>query len=273
MKVPLSLLCADTDYDITRMQPQLFVARDFEHLFEVLEEFEATLSWKRGGDFGLQEALRARTVNHLVLSDGREVTARVVEALPGLRPVTKGLSTALVRLDGPVLVSRAGKAEGKPWPGLALVAFGAGELPDQGHFQLDLASGLKLQGFAVGGGEVLNLRGELAGRPVELPSVAQLFLSSSLPSVAGGPADPGAWDRWFGELNAFSEGEGEAQARARKASALHPSLASLYREVRAQRESQRLDARRLEQIARAASDFPDDWLLRVEIDELRASRA
>jgi phenylalanine-4-hydroxylase len=272
-KVPLSLLCADTDYDITRMQPQLFVARDFEHLFEVLEEFEATLSWKRGGDFGLQEALRARTVNHLVLSDGREVTARVVEALPGFRPVTEGLSTALVRLDGPVLVSRAGKAEGKPWPGLALVAFGAGELPDRGHFQLDLASGLKLQGFAVGGGEVLNLRGELAGRPVELPSVAQLFLSSSLPSVAGGPADPGAWDRWFGELNAFSEGEGETQARARKASALHPSLASLYREVRAQRESQRLDARRLEQIARAASDFPDDWLLRVEIDELSASRA
>ncbi|HEX8823385.1 MAG TPA: aromatic amino acid hydroxylase, partial [Archangium sp.] len=35
-KVPLSVACADTEYDITRMQPQLFVARDFEHLFEVL---------------------------------------------------------------------------------------------------------------------------------------------------------------------------------------------------------------------------------------------
>ena len=49
-KVPLSLVCADTEYDITRMQPQLFVARDFDHLFEVLEAFEATLGWRRGAD-------------------------------------------------------------------------------------------------------------------------------------------------------------------------------------------------------------------------------
>jgi len=46
-KLPLSIQCADTEYDITRMQPQLFVARDFEHLFEVLAEFESTLAWKR----------------------------------------------------------------------------------------------------------------------------------------------------------------------------------------------------------------------------------
>ena len=38
--------------------------------FEVLEAFEATMAWKRGGDFGLEEALRARTLNHLVLADG-----------------------------------------------------------------------------------------------------------------------------------------------------------------------------------------------------------
>jgi phenylalanine-4-hydroxylase len=272
-KVPLSRVCADTEYDITRMQPQLFVARDFEHLFEVLAEFEATLAWKRGGDYGLKEAIQARTVNHLVLSDGREITARVVETVPGTRPVTEGLASALVRLEGPVMVSRGGKDGSKPWPGLALVAFGAGELPDRGSFQLELASGLKLRGFAVGGGEVLNLQGELDGRPVELPSVTQLFLSEGLPSVAGGPADPGAWDHWFGELNAFSEGEGEAQARAKKAAALHPSLATLYREVRTMRESRKLDPKRLEQIARAATDFQDDWLLKLEAEELKKSQA
>ena len=272
-KLPLSIQCVETEYDITCMQPQLFVARDFEHLFEVLAEFEATLAWKRGGDYGLREAERARSVNHLVLADGREVTGRVVQTQPGVPAVTEGLSTALVHLEGPVMVSRAGKAEGKPWPGLALVAFGAGTLPDKGPFQLELASGLKLSGFAVGGGEVLNLRGELDGRPVELPRVAQLFLSTGLPSVAGGPADPGAWDRWFGELNAFSEGEDEAKARARKATALHPSLAALYREVRSLRESKSVQARRLEQLARAATDFPDDWLLNVELEELKQSLA
>lgn len=269
-KVPHGLVSADTEYDITRMQPQLFVAHDFEHLFEVLAEFEATLAWKRGGDYGLDEAIRACTVNHLVLSDGREVTGRVVEAIPGMRPVAEGLDTALARVEGPIMVSRGGHALGMPSPQQALVAFGAGELPERGPFSLEFASGLKVQGFAMGGGEVLNLRAELGGKRLEVPSVAWLFVSAGLPSVAGGPADTSTWDEWFGELNAFSEGEGEAQARARKATALHPSLAALYREVRTLREGKSFTPERLEQIARAATDFPDDWLLRVEVDELRA---
>src|SRR5512145_2253653 len=75
-KLPLTAGCADVAYDITRMQPQLFVARDFDQLFEVLDDFVATLSWKRGGDAGLDEAVRARTVNHLVLSGGRELSGK-----------------------------------------------------------------------------------------------------------------------------------------------------------------------------------------------------
>ena len=271
-KVPLSLECAETEYDITRMQPQLFVARDFEHLFQVLEQFEATLAWKRGGDYGLREAQRARSVNHLVLADGREVTGRVVELFEGVRPVKEGLSTALVRLAGPVMLSRDAQAQGKPWQSPTLVAFGSGTLPERGDFQLELASGLRLEGFAVGGGEVLRLKVKLGERTLEqLPPVARLFLSEGLPSVAGGPADPGAWDRWFGELSAFTEGDGEAQARARKAEALPPALAALYREVRALRESgeRRLD--RLEALIQAANAHPDEWLLWAELNELRES--
>ncbi|QSQ24491.1 aromatic amino acid hydroxylase [Pyxidicoccus parkwayensis] len=273
-KLPLGVACADTEYDITRMQPQLFVARDFEHLFEVLKEFESTLAWKRGGDFGLAEALRCRTVNHLVLADGREVTGRVLEMVAAPKQVAPGLGTALVRLDGPVMASRGGKAlEGKPWNGPALVAFGAGTLPERGTFRLVMESGLELEGFAAGGGEVLALRGRLAGRELDLPAVTKLFVSTHLPSVAGGPADPEAWDQWFGELSAFSEGDGESKARSRKAMALHPSLAALYREVRQMREARAVKPERLAQIAAAATDFPDDWLLRTEVDELRAPRA
>jgi phenylalanine-4-hydroxylase len=270
-KVPLSLGCADTAYDITRMQPQLFVARDFEHLFQVLEEFEATLAWKRGGDYGLREAWRARSVNHLVLSDGREVTGKVREMIAGAHPVANGLRTAMVLMEGPVLLSRESKALGVPTQGTTLVAFGAGSLPEHGEFRLELASGLRLEGFAVGRGEVLHLRGTLAGRELELPSVARLFLSEGLPSVAGGPADPGAWDRWFGELDSFTEGDGEARARARKAEALPPILAALYREVRALRESGEVPPGQLEQLSQAAAAFPEDWLLREELAELRAS--
>ncbi|MCE9667992.1 aromatic amino acid hydroxylase [Myxococcus stipitatus] len=269
-KLPLDVSCVDTDFDITRMQPQLFVARDFEHLFEVLAQFESTLAWKRGGDHGLEEARKARTVNHLVLADGREVTGRVLESVPAPRPVAPGLTAALVRMEGPVIVSRGGKGDGgRPWNGPALVAFGSGVLPRRGPFKLSLESGLELEGFASDGGEVLALRARLAGRELDVPAVTKLFVTTHLPSVAGGPSDPETWDRWFGEVNAFAEGDGEAKARARKALALHPSLAALYREVRDLRDAGKAKPERLAQIAAAATDFQDDWLLRVEVDELR----
>lgn len=267
-KLPLTAACADMDYDITRMQPQLFVARDFEHLFEVLGEFEQSLSFRRGGDPGLEEALRARSVNHLVLSGGREVTGRVTALHPARAPVGENLSTALVVLDGPVLVSREGKGEGKPFSGAALVAFGRGEVPARGRFQLNLESGLELEGFAVGGHEVLSLKARLDGRALEVPNHALLLVGEALPSVAGGPADPAVWDRWFGELEAFAEGEGEANARARKAEALPPELATLYREVRQLRETGTATREQLEALAQSAARFEGDWLLAREIQEV-----
>ena len=268
-KLPLSLACADTEYDITRMQPQLFVARDFEHLFEVLLAFEATLGWRRGGDHGLEEALRARTVNHLVLDDGLELSGKVVARIPARQELAPGLATALARLEGPVLVSRKGVAEGKPWPGEALVAFGSGHLPTRGAFSLDLPSGLFLTGFRVGEHEVINLRGHQDGRPLDLPSWALLFLSEALPSVAGGPADPGAWDHWFGHPSALSEGEGEAVARAHKVSSLPQELADLYQEIREERAASQGQARLLS-IQRKATAFPEEWLLQAEVQELEA---
>ena len=271
-KVPLSLACADMEYDITRMQPQLFVARDFDHLFEVLEAFEATLGWRRGGDHGLEEALRARTVNHLVLDGGLELTGRVVARIPARGELGTGLATALARVEGPIQISRQGLAEGGPWPGEALVAFGSGALPPRGAFSLDLPSGLFLTGFRVGEHEVINLRGHQDGRPLDLPSWALLFLSAGLPSVAGGPADPGAWDASFGDPSALAVGEAEAQARERKAAALPAEVAELYAGIRALREGGARDGARLRAIKARAKDHPDEWLLQAELAELEVDQ-
>ena len=270
-KTPLSFVCLDTEYDITRMQPQLFVARDFDHLFEVLDAFEATLGWRRGGDHGLEEALRARTVNHLLLDGGLELSGKVVARFPAGKSLSPGLSTALARLEGPIQVSRKGRAEARPWPGEALVAFGHGPLPRHGAFSLDLPSGLVLTGFRVGGHEIINLRGHLDQRPLDLPSWALLFLSEGLPSVAGGPADPGAWDEWFGDAS-LAEGEAEARARDRKAQALPGELASLYVEARNLREGGSLDGSRLEALKARAKAHPEEWLLLAEVTELEAMR-
>jgi phenylalanine-4-hydroxylase len=271
-RAPLDAGCAEVAYDITRMQPRLFVARDFEQLFDVLDDVERTLSFARGGDAGLDAAIRARTVNHLVLDGGREVTGRVAERVGGGADGS-GLSSALARIAGPVLASRGGLAAGRPFPGDAVVAFGAGALPERGPFELSLASGLRLSGFAVGADEVLRLEGELAGRRLDLPPWALLYLSRGLPSVGGGPADAGAWDRWFGELSSFAAGEGEARARAHKAASLPPALAALYAEVRRLREQGGATHERLLAIREAAGRFADDWLLRTEVEELLAPQA
>jgi phenylalanine-4-hydroxylase len=97
-----------------------------------------------------------------------------------------------------------------------------------------------------------------------------LLLTETLPSVAAAPADPAAWDRWFGELNAFAEGDAEARARARKAAALAPGLGALYREVRLLREAPTRDRKRVTALQAAAAGFPDEWLLQTELRELTA---
>jgi phenylalanine-4-hydroxylase len=267
-RVPLSLACVEQDFDITRMQPQLFVARDFDHLFEVVDAFEATLAWRRGGDYGLDQAERAGTVNHLTLADGLEVSGQVARRLPG-PPRGEGLDTLLAVLDGPAQVSRDGRSLlAEPWPGPVLVAFGRGGPPPAGPFRLDLPGGLQLGGVRRDGFRVGDLRGTLQGRPLDLPDSALLFVSAALPSVAGGPADPEAWDRWFGDRETFAAGEAEDLARRRKAAALPPRLAELYREVARMRETGRIQAGRLAGIREELDRFPDDWLLRREVGEL-----
>jgi phenylalanine-4-hydroxylase len=268
---PLDLGCVDVNYDITRMQPQLFVARDFGQLSEVVDGLAARLAWRRGGSYGLARALEARTVNHLVLADGLEISGVVGEVHPAPREVAPGLDAAAALVDGPTLLARGGRALCAPSKLPVLVAFGAAEAPSPGRFALRLGSGLEVTGVALEGrdvaaAEVHELRARVGSRELPLPSQALLAVGEGLPSVAGGPADPGAWDRAFGAARV--ESDGEARARRHKAEALPPALAALYAEVRAMRESGRVDLERLEEVAAAAREHPQDWLLRVEVAEL-----
>lgn len=267
---PLRAGCADVEYDITEMQPRLFVTPDFETLFDVLDAFSAGLSFRVGGDHGLSEALRSATVNHLRLSGGREVTGRVSALVPGDRAAGPGLRTSLARLEGPVLLSRDGVADGRPLSGPLLVALGDEAPLPPGRFALGFGTGLRLEGFSVNGLEVLDLRAWMGGRPLEVPSAALLVVARSVPSVAGGPADPAEWDRWFGDAAGRAEGDAEARARARKAAAVPPDLAALHARVQALRSSASPDPRELAEIQDGAAAFPDEWLLRSELAELTA---
>ncbi len=46
-KIPLTIDCINYSYDITEQQPQLFVAKDFSNLVDILTEFEKTMAFNK----------------------------------------------------------------------------------------------------------------------------------------------------------------------------------------------------------------------------------
>ncbi len=73
LKLPLSAECTGVGYDITRPQPQLFVARDFEHLNAVLAEVSRTLAYDIGGDAAVRAALASHELCTVFLPGGTQV--------------------------------------------------------------------------------------------------------------------------------------------------------------------------------------------------------
>ncbi len=272
-KVPLSLRCATTAYDITRMQPQLFVARDFTHLNDVLDEFKNTLAWVRGGDFGLDEALRSQTVNHLVLKKAGEELLELTGDVRNVhrfgRETGPGLTAAVIELAGPVMLSKGGVASEGPRRNSAVVLIGQERLPERGAFNFTLKSGVEASGFVVEGHEVIDFHLWYAGKPLPVPTWAFVAIAQAIPSVAGGPADPQTWDAQFGNLDSFTAGTSEAVARQRKAEELTPVLAQAYRDVARMRETKVVDAKKLEALRK---DFKSEALLVSEVVELLERR-
>lgn len=95
-KVRLSLACVETPYNITEPQPQLFVAEDIPHLVSVLQDLEATLSYRRGGVYGLSQAQGSRTVTTTVFDSGIQISGRLDDYL------ATGETPEFVRYGSPV---------------------------------------------------------------------------------------------------------------------------------------------------------------------------
>ncbi len=80
-KLPYTLAAADVAFDITTMQPQLFVSPSFEHLLAVLEEFADTMAFRRGGLEGLARARESGAVATVQLSSGLQISGVLADVL------------------------------------------------------------------------------------------------------------------------------------------------------------------------------------------------
>ncbi len=80
-KIPYSIAAAETAFDITTKQPQLFVCRDFQHLSDVLEEFASRMAFRVGGLEGINKAIDSANPSTCEYSSGLQVSGVFTEVL------------------------------------------------------------------------------------------------------------------------------------------------------------------------------------------------
>ncbi|HEY3496973.1 MAG TPA: aromatic amino acid hydroxylase [Polyangiaceae bacterium] len=132
LKIPLDETCTKVSYDITRPQPQLFVAKNFEHLHETLERVAKTLACNIGGGVAIGRAVQSRELASLRFSSGAWAIGILTEAGPN------PFEPAWLRLEGPVAFA---------WDGVILRDERATpRQPDQWLITGPLAGGIALHG-------------------------------------------------------------------------------------------------------------------------------
>jgi phenylalanine-4-hydroxylase len=73
-KLPYSIKAANTEFDITKPQPQLFVTPDFSYLMQVLDEFSTTMALRKGGWRGLQKLIDSKKIGTIELNTGLQIS-------------------------------------------------------------------------------------------------------------------------------------------------------------------------------------------------------
>ncbi|MFK7823437.1 MAG: aromatic amino acid hydroxylase [Oligoflexales bacterium] len=295
-KIPLSVDCINQSYDITKPQPQLFVARDFKHLVEVLGELEAKMSFVKGGVHGLSMAKKAKALTTTVLDSGLCISGICEEFR------AEGERIGFVKWQGPVQLafkdhelpghgrSRHGHGFSTPCGTWKHVKKHPSELTDEDleqigickgkQFALQLNSGASVDGLVSGwlrkDGHLLLLTfeqctvrygDEIVFDPTWGPF--DLAIGTKIESVYGGPAD---WEK-FGEYN-FGKAS-TVPGRSSPYSTRELKIFDTYQSLRQIRESSndefdlnplKVKIKDLSQVI--CNEFPDEWLLGVEVFEI-----
>lgn len=80
-KLPYTLDAMYYNYDITKPQPQLFVTPNFDHLTTVLEEFKRLMAWTTGGLKGIQKAIASQQTGTVEYSSGLQVSGTFTKVI------------------------------------------------------------------------------------------------------------------------------------------------------------------------------------------------
>lgn len=286
-RLPLTVDCIKVGYDITEPQPQLFVARNFADLTQVLEEMAKTMAYQVGGAVGMKKAIQAMSVNTAELSTGLEISGIFQEVL-----TDSNNQVIFIKTTGPTQLAYKNVelvGHNKNFHSLgfsspigkyktATKSWNRGEL-----VELNYESGFKvvgtLQSVIEKDGKTLMLKLTNAtvtyqGKIFFEPAWGDfdLALATHIPSVYGGPADRVS----YGEIDDFVA----ARVPAPKYDSLTLKLHQFYQQVRDLRkaiQNSKLQAEDLAQEVQSIfnnyrKNFPQDWLLALELYEISTQK-
>jgi phenylalanine-4-hydroxylase len=282
-KLPYSIDAQNYSFDITNMQPQLFVAKDFAHMSEVLNEFADTMAFRKGGVQSLQTALDSDDVSTIEFETGLQLSGKVdsFSSNEGIVEYIKisgaaQLSTEGVQLEGHGIEHHAegySSPIGFPLLNDTLADNGFNWLSKIGEtIELTFKSGIKVKGELVSNiiydGKTImlsfaNCTATLGETILFDPTwgMYDIVLAEKVVSTYYGPSDPEAF-KW------------EFESPKEKTHKLHYSEAdnktfTLYETIRSLRESKTYDIKNLTEIKKQIeSSCSNEWLLKVELLEL-----
>ncbi len=289
-KNPLNINCVKYSYDITEPQPQLFVAQSFSDLKRTLNEFSVELSFKKGGVFGLNQAIKAKTVNTVQINSGLQISGQVTECL-----TDNNDACLFFRCQGPTQLSlgyRELSGHNKEYHSHGYssplgfikgykdcLSWASDEdmktikiIKDQ-MSEIHFESGVKVKGKLM---DFLRTpRGELCllsftqctvtyrDQTLFMPEwgTFDMAVGSKVESVFAGPADR----KNYGPTDSFVK----KQVPPKKSSARDQRLNELYQGIRSLRHRKIPDFDQMTHLFNSLEkEFPTDWLTRVEIVEL-----
>ena len=272
-KIPYSLGAAETAFDITTKQPQLFVTKDFKQLANVLEQFASRMAFRVGGLEGISKAIGSRNTATCEYASGVQVSGTFIEVLTGPND-----EPVYLRTSGPTAL--AFKDKEMPGHGRDYHAEGFGspignwketELREGEPAKLEFASGIVVAGKVE---KILREEGKLllvsfsdcrvtSGERVLFEPAWGTFdmaVGETIVSVFNGAADKDAFNQ-VALIPKERTIKNPSDARRRK-------LESLYRQVRDIR-LRKTGYERLGEIWETQqAEHPNDWLLSMEIFEI-----
>ncbi|HSD07772.1 aromatic amino acid hydroxylase [Flavobacterium sp.] len=291
-KIPYDFSAVHQSFDITKLQPQLYVTPDFAHLSLILEEFANTMALRTGGLSGIQKLIHSKALGTIELSTGLQISGVFTNVIEqDGKPIyfqTTGKTALSYRekeLVGHGIISHPegfgspiGKLKGI---NLAIEEMSPRDLKAYGIYE-GLTVSLEFEGNIKVVGEIItgkrNLHGEILLISFKNCTVTHgetvlfqpgwgnydMAVGQKLVSAFSGPADVSSFDL-------ISHVPSSKTIKA-KQTAERDDLEILYQTVRSIRESKDTTTSLEPIFIKLQKEHPNDWLLSVEIIELLHNR-